>query len=178
MDLLRKRIPLAALVAIAIAAAAGVAYAAIPGSDGVIRACYDKKTGVLRVIDAEAGQTCRTNENGIALAQPVSLTLGCPEGTRPFVGVCFETEPRGPAIISDARRDCAGEGRRLPTGAELFGFREQDGVTLENVEWAHDLGDVTYSSVFVYVAMDDTSSGIREASNPAAYRCVAGPTLG
>ncbi len=43
-------------------AAAGVAYATIPGSDGVISACRDSKTGMLRAIDAEAGETCDAKE--------------------------------------------------------------------------------------------------------------------
>ena len=55
-------IALAALVV----ASSGVATGAIPGaSDGTITACYDReagladnKKGTLRVIDAEAGQTC------------------------------------------------------------------------------------------------------------------------
>jgi hypothetical protein len=42
--------------------AAGLAYATIPGSDGVISACRDTKTGALRAIDAEAGQTCSSKE--------------------------------------------------------------------------------------------------------------------
>ena len=40
---------------------AGVAAGAIPGSDGVIHGCYQKYDGTLRVIDAEAGATCRTS---------------------------------------------------------------------------------------------------------------------
>jgi len=42
--------------------AAGFAYATIPGSDGVISACRDTKTGALRAIDAEAGETCSGKE--------------------------------------------------------------------------------------------------------------------
>jgi hypothetical protein len=38
--------------------ATGVVYADIPGSDGVITACRDTKTGILRAIDADAGGTC------------------------------------------------------------------------------------------------------------------------
>jgi hypothetical protein len=39
--------------------AGGVASATIPAA-GVINGCYEKRTGLLRVIDAEAGKTCIT----------------------------------------------------------------------------------------------------------------------
>jgi hypothetical protein len=56
----RKLMSLAAL-AVAIAAIAGVGYAAIPAANGVISTCKDSK-GALKVIDAEAGQTCNANQ--------------------------------------------------------------------------------------------------------------------
>ena len=40
------------------ATAGGVAYATIPGSNGTINGCYEKRTGILRVIDAGAGAKC------------------------------------------------------------------------------------------------------------------------
>lgn len=36
----------------------GVAIAAIPSSSGVLTACVKKETGVIRMIDAEAGKKC------------------------------------------------------------------------------------------------------------------------
>jgi len=54
---IRKLIPIAALLLVVIA---GVSYAAIPSSNGTISACKDRN-GVLRVIDADAGQTCAGN---------------------------------------------------------------------------------------------------------------------
>ena len=50
---------------IALALAGSAAYAAIPGSDGVIHACYKKSSpnqGTLRVVDAERGQACVGSE--------------------------------------------------------------------------------------------------------------------
>lgn len=38
---------------------AGLAYSAIPETDGSIHACYDNTSGALRVIDPGAGQECR-----------------------------------------------------------------------------------------------------------------------
>jgi Collagen triple helix repeat (20 copies) len=48
--------------AVVLCTAAGLAYAAIPGSDSVIKGCYAKQSGDLRVIDAEAGKTCLSSE--------------------------------------------------------------------------------------------------------------------
>lgn len=45
--------------------AGGLAYATIPGSGGVIHACYSNANGRLRVIDAEAGETCANNETAL-----------------------------------------------------------------------------------------------------------------
>jgi hypothetical protein len=49
-----------ALLALLIAAS-GAAVAAIPSGDGTITACYDKRSGALRVIDA-ASQACASKE--------------------------------------------------------------------------------------------------------------------
>jgi hypothetical protein len=64
----RKRALLGAGVLV-LAAAAGISYAAIPGGDGEIDACYGKVTGIVRIVDAEAGQTCHANEQAISWRQ-------------------------------------------------------------------------------------------------------------
>jgi hypothetical protein len=52
-----------------VAFGAGLAYAAIPGTDAVINGCYEKRTGLLRVIDAEAGKKCTQWETPITWSQ-------------------------------------------------------------------------------------------------------------
>jgi hypothetical protein len=52
-----------------VALGAGFAYAAIPGAQGVINGCYEKRTGLLRVIDAEAGKKCTYWETPITWSQ-------------------------------------------------------------------------------------------------------------
>jgi hypothetical protein len=47
----------------------GTALAGIPGANGVITGCYNKANGQLRVIDADAGATCRTNEQTLTWSQ-------------------------------------------------------------------------------------------------------------
>jgi hypothetical protein len=48
-----------------IAVTAGVSYAAIPGAGGAIDGCFEKRTGLLRVIDTEAGKRCTQWETAI-----------------------------------------------------------------------------------------------------------------
>jgi len=55
----RNRVALA--LAAAVALIASISYAAIPAANGTISACKDNK-GTLKVIDAEAGQTCPGNQ--------------------------------------------------------------------------------------------------------------------
>ena len=58
---MKKKLNILVLAGVLLAIAAGVSYAAIPSSNGTISACKDNK-GALKVIDAEAGQTCNTNQ--------------------------------------------------------------------------------------------------------------------
>jgi hypothetical protein len=56
------------LAAIAmLAAAGGIAYASIPDVGGIVHSCYAKSSGAWRVIDTEAGQTCKSNEAPVDL---------------------------------------------------------------------------------------------------------------
>jgi hypothetical protein len=63
-------------------AAAGVAYAAIPGSNGLINGCYEKRTGILRVIDADAGKTCLSIETPISWNQQGPVGPPGPKGDK------------------------------------------------------------------------------------------------
>jgi len=64
---LRSRLVAVAIGALVMAGAGGVAWATIPGPDGVIHGCYQKENGQLRVIDpTNAGDknssACKENE--------------------------------------------------------------------------------------------------------------------
>jgi hypothetical protein len=59
-----KKWAIAAVLPIVVAAAA-TGWAAIPGGNAVISGCYERQTGILRVIDAEAGRRCLRFENPI-----------------------------------------------------------------------------------------------------------------
>jgi hypothetical protein len=98
---MNRRLMLSIAVAL-VAAVAGVAYAAIPGTDGVISGCY-AKGGDLRVIDAEAGSYCKSGETALSWNQ---------------IGQQGPIGPKGDPGLSEAyfgRRD--GQGIELPVGA-------------------------------------------------------------
>jgi hypothetical protein len=75
----------------ATALAGGIAWAAIPGSDGVINGCYTRLTGSLRVIDADAGGRCVLGERSLQWNQRG------PEGPAGPDGPAGPTGPSGPA---------------------------------------------------------------------------------
>ena len=50
---MRKRTIAIAAVVVGLALAGGVAYATIPGANGVITSCYSQATGTWRPIDTE-----------------------------------------------------------------------------------------------------------------------------
>ena len=81
------------------AAAAGVAWASIPDSNGVIHGCYKQNDGKLRVIDPGGGDACAANEASI------SWNSG-----PPHVVVRSETQTLNPGVESTFTAHChAGE---------------------------------------------------------------------
>jgi hypothetical protein len=57
--------------------------------------------------------TCSPSEAPLVWSQGAALR--CPTGTTLFIGVCIENAPRAPLPQDLAMRDCADEGRRLPS---------------------------------------------------------------
>jgi hypothetical protein len=93
---LRARVGLGLTLALALAVAAGAAFGAVPGSNGVISACYGKQLGVLRVIDAAAGKTCTPYETSISWNQQGPKgDAGAPGPAGPG-GAVGATGPQGP----------------------------------------------------------------------------------
>jgi hypothetical protein len=76
----------------ALAVSGGIAYATIPGSNGVISACV-AKAGDLRVVDAEAGAQCKSGETTLSWSQ---------QGPKGEQG---QTGERGPSNGFFVRRD-------------------------------------------------------------------------
>jgi hypothetical protein len=96
---IRKLIPLAALL---IAAVASVSYAAIPSSSGTISACKDNK-GVLKVIDAEAGQTCAGNAQPLTWNQQGAAGPAGPQGAPGTARAYAFVEPYSHTVIGVSR---------------------------------------------------------------------------
>jgi hypothetical protein len=63
----RALIPVAAVLVVLVAGVA--ATAAIPDANGVIHGCRSLKTGALRVIDSEQGQSCGKDEAALTWNQ-------------------------------------------------------------------------------------------------------------
>jgi hypothetical protein len=98
-----------ALIAL-IVAVGGVATAAIPGSNGVVKACYSKSTGSLRVIDS--GKSCsRKREKTLSINQKGPAGSPGPQGIQGIQGIQGLRGFDGPA--GSAR----GYGRVASTGA-------------------------------------------------------------
>jgi hypothetical protein len=90
-------------VAAVLAIAAGAGYAAIPSSNGTISACKDNK-GVLKVIDAEAGQTCGNNQQLLTWNQQGPAGPQGPSGISGYEVVSSMTEggPNNSAVTATA----------------------------------------------------------------------------
>jgi hypothetical protein len=94
------RSALATIVFSALVASVGVGYAAIPGIGGVIHACYNDKSnpsGMLRVIDAEAGAKCAKNEKSLIFNQTGPQGPVGPQGPAGPQGEPGPVGPAGPA---------------------------------------------------------------------------------
>jgi hypothetical protein len=115
------------------------------------------------------------------------LLLRCPPGTLAAADVCFETQPRPPAIYTTAVLQCGGTdgpprpGRRLPTHGEL-----QQAFTFQQIQIAPG-GELT-SEVYpssslpgqvqaLYMTNEAGNVGLVPdgAGGQKAFRCVADP---
>ena len=64
------------------ALAAGLAYATVPDSAGVIHACYGNRDGSLRVVDTETGQACNPRETALTWNQQGPIGPQGPAGAQ------------------------------------------------------------------------------------------------
>src|SRR5438105_8961950 len=95
MRFLRRRMARLTLGTLAVVlVGAAVAYAAIPGTDGVIAGCYSSKDGTLRVIDQQQAQTCGSKETALNWNQQGPPG---PTGTTGATGPAGPQGPPGPA---------------------------------------------------------------------------------
>jgi hypothetical protein len=85
-----------------LAVAAGVAYAAIPDSGGVIHGCYNRSNGQLRVIDPGAGESCKTPESVLDWNQTGPAGAAGPAGPPGPAGPAGPAGSIGPAGATGA----------------------------------------------------------------------------
>jgi hypothetical protein len=114
----RRRLLLACAGAI-LAVSVGVAYAAIPGANGVINGCYSGGEGQLRVIDVEKGESCKNNETAISWNQKgVTGDPGAagPPGATGATGPPGPAGPQGPTGPEGPKGDKGDPGEKGDTG--------------------------------------------------------------
>jgi hypothetical protein len=104
---------------LALVLASGIAYAAIPAANGTITGCY-KANGSLRVVDAEAMQTCTSTEQQLVWNQTG------PQGVQGIQGPDGQTGPQGPPGPPGP------PGPQGPSGALGDLFHSQRFTTVEN----------------------------------------------
>ena len=99
------------LVAGLLGLAGGVAFATIPGSDGVIHACYSKSGGALRVVDASV-TGCKSGETSLDwnMRGPAG-----PQGVAGAAGPAGQPGPMGPA---GPKGDTGAAGAQGPQGLQ------------------------------------------------------------
>ena len=94
----------------------------------------------------------------------------CPSGTQKFTHVCIVNGPaRTAALFANASATCAAAKRRLPTSAELDGFRQQPGSTVTVAEWSSDFTSAT-TVIATNAGGSFEDSGI---FGSLPFRCVA-----
>jgi hypothetical protein len=98
------------VIGVMVFAAATVTWATIPGAGGVIKGCYQKQKGLLRIVDAFS--QCSTAENTISWSQtgpPGAVGPQGPTGTRRFTGPCRAARCGGTTGTCRSTRVCDGQ---------------------------------------------------------------------
>ena len=126
------RLPLAVALIGILALSAGMVYAAIPNSaTGVINGCFEKYTGLMRVIDVEAGKSCTRWETPISWSQvgPAGeIGPQGPQGERGLDGDPGQAGADGGAGADGAPGPQGEQGAQGPMGPEgLQGERGEQG---------------------------------------------------
>ena len=99
--------------ALLVLVAGGIGWAAIPNSQSaVISGCYEKNTGLLRVIDAQAGKTCTSWE------LPISWNQAGPKGDRGAQGIAGPQGAKGEKGDKGDRGDTGQAGAKGDPGPE------------------------------------------------------------
>ena len=148
-----RRTSLAAGAGALAASGAAVAFAAIPSQSGEITACYGKVTGLIRVIDSEAGQKC-TN-----LERPLNWNQQGQPG------------PVGPAGPSGATHVVARRG--TPTTLQP----NEGGSSTAKCHSGEVATGGGYDALFLKVEFSGPTPNAAEGETPDGWTVFAGNTL-
>lgn len=170
---------------------AGIAYASIPDSNGVIHGCYlDAGRGILRVIDTEAGEACGHSEVAIQWSQtgpqgpPGAPGAVAYEGTRipiaflvpaTYTSLGHITLPAGSFIVS------ATASFNNPSSADVlvqcaFVGGHEAAVRLEGAKEPFDAGGITLDGTVVSSSQANYDLSCRSvgASEGASAQTIGG----
>jgi hypothetical protein len=128
---------------------------------------------VPRAKEAKSAGSAVIALDAVTAEKIIGHTLGCPDGTQPFLGGCWENSPRPTATVADANRTCYFAGGTLPGPFELVSFANHSSLTSSTDEWTDTINTVTAPGVYTVVTVSKLGE-IGEASASAAreYRCV------
>lgn len=88
----------------------GIAFAAIPGTDGVIHGCYKTVGGDLRVIDPGAGGACKPSEQSLEwIGEQTSVIRSTTQTIQPGASHTF-------SVLCNAGERATGGGYRVLSG--------------------------------------------------------------
>jgi hypothetical protein len=122
-------------------ATSGAAVAAIPSADGTIPGCRDNRSGQLRVIDAQASQTCRSTET------PLSWNNGSGVvGADSQTGQRLLPLPPHPQVIASVTVTAPTAGFVIVTGSGTF---SQIGLGVDREVLKHENGREDVMRAFV-----------------------------
>jgi len=103
-----------------------IAFASIPGANGVIFGCYSNSNGTLRVID-NSTQQCKSNETALNFNQTGPQGPQGPQGIQGATGATGAAGPQGP----DGREGLQGAtGPAGASGTSTAYFARQNGSAL------------------------------------------------
>jgi hypothetical protein len=185
MSRIRGRLTFAnvtSLLALFVALGAGsYAIGSIPGKDGKITACYQKRTGVLRVVDADKKQKCPKGHRRLAWNQQgIQGTAGAPgqpgqpgqpgapgapgisglQVVRAFSGPDSNSKKTQTAYCPEGKR-AIGSGAAV-VGQAISGSEPNQVANVVITQVAPSLHDVVPGSVFAEAAERPATSDVWE----------------
>jgi hypothetical protein len=128
------------LMTVTILLTAIIAFATIPGPDGVINSCYHKNDGALRIIDST--EQCKANEEALSFNQTGPQGPAGPSGTSRV----YALRAPGPFILVNTTGNLLVASKDVPAGSYVIDVK----LTAVN-------GDVNKHNIFCSLSTGDTA---------------------